>query len=186
MDRDVELCRFLIKRARAMQEQCQALVSECTETTNACSEILQSCQRKYEHINSLRQTSEDLLNLASTLLGTDINPLPHTSEKLLPALVDKNELIKDTIAAASKCLKDIRILGMSEKTVLTWPIGDAPDALKQASILLANHPINIDAIQWVCVVPPEGDTQWTFEYSPFKTGYGVRFSTGHEVIYGLS
>ena len=186
MDQDIELCRYLIKSARAMQQECEALLDNSSNITKSCEEILKQCRYNFERISNLRKVSKSLLDLASAILEADIKPLPSKQETLLPALVDKDNYLSQTIEAAAKCLNEIHIVGMSAKTVLTWPIKEAPEALQRASMLLSNQPVDIAAIEWVSVVPPDGDSKWTFEASPFKTGYGVRFSSGHEVIYGLS
>lgn len=100
------------------------------------------------------------------------NP-PSDKEPMLPA--PRPNYQQEVVIDAIKALKQLKIVGLSEKTCLTWPYREAPEALQLLASAIGLNPYMIN---WITVIPQNLEP----EQSPFGLGLAVQLAN-HHVVY---
>lgn len=187
---EFEICQSIINQVKLIQNECCDLIVNTTKIVESHSAILEVCRNNYKKVESLQNICQVLLDQVEHILGKtkepdetesfDLFPEPAKSESdFLPATTkfSKNYLSNDIVEAALRCLKQLHIVGMSKETILVWPFGEAPKAIQEMAFAAG-----LPNATWAAVLPAQ--TKYWSSATPLKPGFSLRFSTGHEVIYG--
>ena len=190
--KEIELCRLIVSKVNSIQEQCKEIISNTTKIVDAHSAVLDSCKANYNKVQCLQDVCRDLLLEVDNILTrieSEQNPVEDAfnyfpDDFFLPPATTATKPnpapVNDKVDAALKCLSQLHIVGMSPQTVLAWPFQEAPKALREIA-----YAVGLNTATWVAVISRDVNSKW-LDSSPFKAGYGLKFSTGHEVLYGLA
>lgn len=185
---DLEFCQSVIEQVRLIQNECYDLLVNTTKIIESHSAILEVCRNNYRKVENLQSICRTLLDQVDKVIAKmrEESPLEEelleegTSTSFLPATtkLPGTYLANDVVDAAIRCLKQLHIVGMSQETILVWPFKEAPKAIQEMALAAG-----VPAAVWAAVFPP--NTKAWASFSPLKSGFALRFSTGHEVIYGV-